>query len=408
MKLAYIIGTYPSLTTTFIDREVNTLRNRGVEIQILAMRRPQNALSPEQAPLQSGVIYLLPISLLAVIRSHFRFAFSRPSAYFGTLFYLLTRPHPGLRSIWMTFLHFTEGVCAAELLQTHACDHLHAHFMDRASTVALVTSRLLGISYSLTAHAADIYVRPILAVEKLSNAAFVATCTGYNQAYLMQLTHNGVRERVKCIYHGLNVANYHPVKAAGRPVLLCVGQLKEKKGITFLLQACRLLKDAGYEFTCEIVGEGPLQSALMAEIHQLGLEGTVTLCGALPHDQVIRKYAEARVFVLPAVVGANGDRDGIPNVILEAMAMKLPVVSTQHSGIPEVLEDEVNGLLVPPADAMALKNAIARLLDDPETARQYGERGRQTVAERFDLGSNVGKLLAEFEHAIAERTGHVQ
>jgi len=411
MRLAYIIGTYPSLTTTFIDREIRILRSWGVEIKVVAVRRPPNLLSPEQAQLQRDTAYLLPVSVLPFLAGHLRFALKDPAGYFGTLFHLLTRSHAGLKSRWMTLLHFVEGVWAAEVLRTCSCEHIHAHFMDRATTIALVASRLLGKSYSFTAHARDIYVDPILQEEKLTQANFVATCTAYNRDYLLRWMRNGEGEKVRCIYHGLDTGDYRPAPvppSSSRPLLISVGQLREKKGFPYLLQACRLLKDWGYDFECQIIGDGPLYQALVNEIQQLRLEGVVKLCGMLAHPDVIQKYAQATLFVLPAVLAADGDRDGIPNVILEALAMNLPVVSTAHSGIPEVVEDGSNGLLVQPADSHALAKALAYLLDNPDLRQKFGARGRQTVIEKFDLQHNVGELLAEFECATVKRNRNVQ
>jgi len=404
MKLAYVIGTYPSLTTTFIDREICLLRAQGVEIQVLSIRLPARLLSPEQEELREGVLYLLPASLRTFLVGQLRFALAHPLRYFGLLFHLLTRPHPNLASRWMTFLHFMEGVYAAAIIRTLGCDHIHAHFVDRAATVALVASRLLGIPYSVTAHARDIYVEPVLLPEKISGAAFVATCTGYNAAHLSALVLNGQGRKIKRIYHGLDTRNYMP-EAHGnhrKAMLLAVGQLKEKKGLGYLLEACQLLKERGYEFECQIVGEGPLRPVLEEQIRSLGLEDAVSLCGALPHAEVIRKYQQAVIFVLPSVTAADGDRDGIPNVILEAMAMQLPVVSTAQSGIPEVVENGVNGVLVAPTDARALATALAQLLDFPELRRRLGEQGRHTVLENFDLERNVGQMLVEFQQTAGE------
>jgi glycosyltransferase involved in cell wall biosynthesis len=404
LKLGYIIGTYPALTTTFIDREIRILRRWGVEIQVVSIRRPEEVLSAEQQELQQGVLYLLPVAPLALLRAHFFFAWRHPGAYFGTLFYLLSRPHRGGRQRALTLLHFGEGVYAAYLLRDQGCEHLHAHFVDRAATVALVAARLLNLTYSVTAHARDIYVDPVILTEKLAQAAFAATCTAYNQNHLSGLLTNGAASKIRCIYHGLNLSEYPP---AGRskeqpPLVLAVGQLKEKKGFAYLLGACRLLKEWGYTFQCEIIGEGPLRQVLERQICELGLEEIVSLCGALPHQQVIQKYRQAAIFVLPAVLSADGDRDGIPNVILEALAMELPVVSTRHSGIPEVIRDGENGLLVPPADAPALATAIAHLLDHPEEAARLGQEGRRTIAENFDVEHNVRELLKEFERVVAK------
>jgi glycosyltransferase involved in cell wall biosynthesis len=298
----------------------------------------------------------------------------------------------------MTVLHFFEGVYAAHHLRGGDWDHLHAHFIERAAVVALVASRLLDIPYSLTAHASDIYVNPVLLKEKLAGAKFVATCTGYNREYLSQFGEGLFNHKLNCIYHGLELSRYHRLASPPpeKPVVLAVGQLKERKGFRYLIQACRLLADRGCLLECHIVGEGPLREELEEQIRQLSLQGIVILYGSLPHQEVIEQYQQAAAFVLPAVIGGDGDRDGIPNVILEAMAMELPVVSTLHSGIPEVVQDGVNGLLVPPADEAALADAIAKLLDSPELRFRLGRSGRQMVTEKFDVERNVMRLLGEF------------
>ena len=417
LRLAYLVGTYPALTTTFIAREVVLLQQLGAQLKVFSIRRPAEPLTPEQRDLEKGVVCLLPAGILSLLAAHLRFALLRPTKYFGTLFYLLTRPHETVASRFKTLLHFGEGVYWAALLRRARWDQLHAHFVDRAATLAIVAGSLLDIPYSVTAHANDIYVSPVLLLEKLSRASFVATCTGYNQNHLTRHLPPALAHKVKRIYHGLDLEAYRREShvPSSKPLLVSVGQLKEKKGFAYLLDACRLLRDAGHDFECQIVGEGPLRDSLQQQIRRLALEDTVTLCGALPHSQVVEKYRRATLFVLPCVLGGDGDRDGIPNVILEAMAMELPVVSTRHSGIPEVVHDGINGLLVEPGDIRALTAALAHLLDDPATARRFGSRARHTVLENFDLATNVKRLLAEFlsgkqseawQHAVAEVVEH--
>lgn len=398
LNLIYIIGTYPGLTTTFIDREIRSLRKRGVNLLVVSIRKPWGPISAEQMDLQRDVKYLLPISLLTLIWGHLRSVLLQPVVYFGTLGYLITRPHPTLKSRFMTILHFGEGVYAAHLVRHRSWDQIHAHFVDRAATVALTVGRMLDLPYSLTAHAGDIYVDPVLLPEKLSEAKFVVTCTGYNKTYLTQFGEGLFNHKLKRIYHGLELSSYQRKISPPRDkrIILSVGQLKERKGYSYLLQACRTLVDQGFDFECHIVGEGHLRKSLESHITQLSLEDIVKLCGSLPHQEVIEKYQQASIFVLPAILGANGDRDGVPNVILEAMAMELPVVSTQHSGIPEAVQDCISGLLVPPADEIALAQALEKLLNDSDLRNNFGRSGRKTVMAQFNVEQNVKQLLEEF------------
>jgi glycosyltransferase involved in cell wall biosynthesis len=192
------------------------------------------------------------------------------------------------------------------------------------------------------------------------------------------------------IHHGLDLKRYSPAaKSHHPPVLLSVGRLVEKKGLIYLLKACRRLKDQKQEFVCHIVGPGPDYQKLESLIAELSLQDTVKLWGGLPHDEVLEHYNQATLFVLPCIRGDDGSLDGIPNVLAEAMAVELPVVTTTVSGIPELVEDRVNGLLVPPRDEEALTSALARLLDDPVLCNQLGKEGRQTILKKFDINQNV-------------------
>jgi glycosyltransferase involved in cell wall biosynthesis len=396
--LAYVIGTYPLPTTTFIDREIVTLRGLGVGPAIVSLRRPPSGSSREQVDLARSVSYALPVRVTSLLSSHLRFLTRRPLTYVSTVVGLAFAPHPDARARARTVLHFGLAVHVTRMLDDLGrVDHVHAHFVDRAALVALVAGRLLGIPYSATAHAADIYVRPILLPEKVRGSKVTVTCTRYNVEHLRSLVGAEPSRGLRCVYHGIDLARYRaPERRAPRavPILLSVAQLKEKKGLDVLVRACRILADRGVAFECEIVGDGPLRSRLEALIAELELAKQVRLVGALPHDAVVERYAEAAAFVLPSLIASDGDRDGIPNVILEAMAMELPVVSTAHSGIPEAVQDGVTGLLVPPGDVRALAGALARVLADRDAGR-LGAEGRRRVAERFDLERNVALLLSE-------------
>lgn len=402
MKIAYVLGSFPCLTMTFIDREILETQRRGVELVLISTRRPVPfEMSVEVGRLAEATKYLLPAPWHRFLRAHLRFALTRPWSYLSTLFYVLTRQHNRV-NVWLrTLFYFILGVCAAELLGGERIDHIHAHFATAPTIVAMVASRLLGLPYSLTAHAYDIYVSPVMLPEKMAAAKFVATCTAYNKAHLESIDGGQFVGKVQLIYHGLDLTRYEPtcrlLHNGRRPLLLSVGQLKEKKGFDYLIRACRLLKDRGYNFRCEIIGEGPMRPELEALITDLDLHDTLILRGALLHSEVVARYAQATLFALACVLAEDGDRDGVPNVLLEAMAMQVPVVSTRLSGIPEVIEDGLTGLLVPSRDEEALANALAKLLDDPDLRERLSQDGRKRVEERFDVRENVSRLIELFE-----------
>lgn len=399
LRLVYIIGAHPLLTTTFIDREIRTLRRWGADVRVVAVRRPgaEVPLSSEQRELQRSVRYLLPVVWRDLIFGHLFFLTRRPGRLLSTFIYLVTRPHPTFRSRLKTVLHVGEGVYAAYLVRDRGFEELHAHFADRAATIAMVAARLLDKPYSLSIHASrDIFVQPVLLREKIDQVRHVATCTEYNRVHVLSLVGDGLARKITHVPHGLDLTEYAvpPRRVATIPVVLAVGQLVPRKGFTDLIAACAEIRDRGYRFECRIVGDGPQFAELRASVHRLALEGVVTLCGALPHDRVLEQYARAAVFVLPCVRTRDGDIDGIPNAVAEAMAMCVPVVSTDLPAIRELVSDRVNGSIVSPGDVVSLADAIARLLDDPALRRRMGDEGRRTVEDRFDVEQNVGRFVS--------------
>jgi glycosyltransferase involved in cell wall biosynthesis len=402
VKIAYILASYPYLTTTFVDREILAVQQMEIDLVLVSMRKPAPfAMRPEIKRLAEATKYLLPAPWPRLLQAHLRFILTQPRTYMTTLVYMLSRRHAGFGAWIRTLFYFLVGVWAAKVLEGHGINHVHAHFANRATAVAMVVSRLLGIPYSMFAHANDIYVSPIMLADKMEGAKFVATCTGYNKAHLERLYNDHTASKLHLIYHGLDLSKFDPARQLSRngqrPLLLAVGQLREKKGFSYLINACRLLQDRGYDFSCEIIGGGPEHSRLEALIADLHLEGTVILHGPLPHSEVLTTYTLATLFVLPCIMAKDGDRDGIPNVLLEAMAMQVPVVSTQLSGIPEVIEDGLTGLLVPSEDKDALAQAMARLLENPDLRAELGREGRKRVEERFDIHKNIGRLVELFK-----------
>jgi glycosyltransferase involved in cell wall biosynthesis len=395
-RIAYILGTYPLPTTTFIDREIiQTIRN-GVDLELVAVRKhPAFEKRPELEQVASRIHYILPVPWLKFLFCNLLLLATHFRTYMGTLFYFIRHKDPNLTRL-KALLHFWEGVRTVHILRDKYIDHLHAHFADRASTLAMVASAFLKIPYSLTAHAADIYVSPVMLKEKIDRAKFVATCTGYNKKHLEAIS----GKPVELVYHGIDFDQILPSRITSRKnvkqVVLSIGQLKKKKGFEHLIRACSLIRTKRDDFVCEIIGEGPEREHLEQLIRRLQLENFVRLLGYLPNEKVMRKYVSASLFVLACVVDSTGDRDGIPNVLLEAMAHRVPVISTKLSGIPEVVHGGVNGLLVDAGDEIGLSNAIERLLNDASLQDRYGAEGYRLVREQFDIRRNIDRLIQLF------------
>lgn len=413
MKVLYIVGRYPELTTTFIEREIEVLRRLGngdIHVQALSIRYPLTPadISPHHQKVREQTIYLVPDSwarfdVSAFIWGNLRFALLRPRAYFGILLYLLTHAHPDLNSRLKTALHFSLAAYAAHLLRRQDFDHIHAHFIDRAVVVAMVIGRLLDKPYSLTAHANNIFVEKILIREKIANARFAVTVSQYNKAYLLEHYPGLDPDKIHILHPWVDVSRFTPPPsrpAHQRLRILSIGRLVEKKGHGDLVRACYHLQQRGLDFECRIVGRGPLKSRLADQIAQSGLQDRVQLMGGQPQTEVMRLLASwADVFALPCVIARDGDRDGIPVSLAEAMAMELPIVSTDLVGIGELVQPSA-GRLVQPRDADALADALESIHAAAPAARaEMGRQGRAIVEAKFNLIEGTAQLSRLFQES---------
>jgi glycosyltransferase involved in cell wall biosynthesis len=412
IKLVYLIGTYPELTNTFIDREIASLRcHWDLNIQIVSLRYPRTieSFSPEQKALFNETMYLIParwsgFNYAAFILANLFFALSRPLVYFGTLFDLLAQTQGGFKAWMMTLFYFWQGVYAAYLLRNTAFDHLHVHFMDRAVLVALVVGRFLGKPYSFTAHAADIYTHAAHVREKIEHASFVITVSQYNKQHFVKEYPGIDANKIHILHPWVDVSKFVPT--SDHPAhdclhVLSVGRLVEKKGHLDLIEAFYELREKGLKAECRIVGDGPLFTELQERIDRRGLQDCVQLVGGLPQNQVMGLLNEwADVFVLPCVIAGNGDRDGIPVSLAEAMAMELPVISTDIVGIRELVQPGT-GILVNPHDPIALAEALLRIASQGQTATaSMGRKAREVVDREFNLLKGTQLLAGYFHHSV--------
>lgn len=401
-RVAFILKGYPRLSETFIAQEIEALERRGLSILIASLRHPTDTqVHPIHSRIRAPLLYLpeyLYHDPLRVLRAWWR-----------------ARRLPGYaaaRSQWLRDLRrdrtanrgrrFGQAlVLAAELPQDVV--QLHAHFLHTPASVTRYAAILRGLPWSGSAHAKDIWTSPAWELrEKLAACQWLVTCTATNRDYLATLAPPG---RVELVYHGLDLERFVPLPrqrpmrdgsvAADPVVLMSVGRLVEKKGTDILLEALALLPPA-LNWRLVHVGGGPMGKALQAQAAALGLRERIRWCGPMAQAQVIGLYQEADLFTLASRIAQDGDRDGLPNVLMEAQSQGLACLATDVSAIHELIDDGRTGVLVPPQDAPALARALEALIRNPQRRQVLGEAGRARVADAFGLQSNIERLARKF------------
>ena len=406
--LVYYLQLFPALSETFIQREVAALLDRGAQLDIVA-EEPYGAehFDDEARRLAARTVHLgLPTagSTAAPLRMFLR---RRPWTVLNLLAYLLVRTHRARKSFVNDRATWRRAVRLAGVLAERGATHVHAPWATGDALVAMVAARLARVRYTVQARASDLHKhtsQPGLD-ERLRHADFIVTNAQYNVPVIRATLPGGATAPVHTIYEGVDVALLTPGRrsrySGETALILSVARLVEPKGIDVLLQACRILKDRGLAFRCEIVGaRAPAETGYYIELmklwRKLGLEDQVHFLGTRSFAGVREKYEEADIYVLAAVPASDGRRDVTPNTVIEAMAMGLAVVSTRSGAIPELIEDGVSGVLVPPRDEVALADAMECLLGDGELRRRLGSAARHRAEERFDIEKNAARYAELF------------
>lgn len=391
VDIAFLVAEFPSLSETFILRELVELRRRGVSFVIYALRKASHSRVHEAAkPLIERVLYRPPLTRLSATLTSLCVCAGAPLRSLGILgavaLALWSRPLLLLKS----FRNFVAACYFAAQARRANITHIHAHFASMPATVGLAMSRLLGVKFTFTAHARDIYVDRQMLGAKAKAAERITTCTEFNRHLLRQLLPQQ-QEKIVRVYHGLPLDTFKPEHEShdGAPRILGVGRLEEKKGFQYLIEALAILRDRGTAFRCVLVGEGPLRQELEAAVEQRDLGDRVTFTGALTQPDVLTEYGRADLMVMPSIVADSGDHDGLPNVLLEASALEVPVVATDVGGIPELIRHDETGLVTRQRDAEALAERLAQALADPERMRELARAARERVLREFDLVRNV-------------------
>lgn len=390
--IGYVLKKFPVLSETFILTEILALEARGIPVHIFSLERPNDPRFHEDLPrLKASVSYVPDLLEPENLWKHNHRAirtFGRK--YFREIAYALARGTPTLA--WRVM----QAAYVANETRRFKLQHLHAHFATRPTSVAFLASRLTGVSYSFTAHAMDIYkhhLRLDALARKIEHARFVVTVSDYNKQFLEQRAPLAA-DRVRRIYNGIDLHRFAP--NGGPPeqpfTILCVARFVEKKGHRVLIEACRILRDRGHAFECLLVGKGNLRGEIYEQIKAHQLKQHVRLVGPQTQLEVRDRFQHAHVCALPSLIAADGNREGLPVSVVEALACGVPVVTTPLTGLPEVVQDGVNGLLVPPGDATALADALERLMNDRGLLDRLSANARGSVVEKFDIARTAALL----------------
>lgn len=397
--IAYLVSEYPAVSHTFIAREIEVLRQRGMQVKTISVNSPRHpkALGEDGRREAEQTLVLKRQSPLALAWAWCQVICRHPLGFGRMAALAFTLCFKGPRHPVKALGYLLEAVFLIPWLKRHGIHHIHEHFANPTALVAMMLQRFGGFSYSLSIHGPDIFYNVDSAYlrEKIRHAQFVRCISDYCRSQVLKLLGPGSRDHIHIVRCGIDPQRYQPVPEAAnaKPRILCVGRLCRAKGQEILLEACSGLKRQGIPFDLVLVGDGETRQPLMHATEKLDLNAEVTFAGAMSQEEVLRQYQLADVFVLPTFA------EGLPVVLMEAMAMELPTITTPVNGIPELVQNGENGLLVPPANAEQLTNAIRDLIAD-ETGRQsMARRARTRVLESYDQTCNnnvLGDLFLQY------------
>ncbi|WP_027722594.1 glycosyltransferase family 4 protein [Maridesulfovibrio zosterae] len=406
--LAMILKGYPRISETFISNEIRLLEQRGVKIHIISMRKPRENFTHKSISEIKAEVSYLPSTLEGCLEELFGSA-DMDAGLKDKRYGIDSAFTSRIDNIWKvykdsgseaSFKHMLQAEFIVEkILPGSDIFHFHAHFAHSPCSVARDASRLSGLPFSFTAHAKDIYTqKPEKITAKISEAKFAVTCTGYNCDYLQSIAPEG--KPIHKVYHGIDLKLFSSDKkyTSSAPYeIFTVARFTAKKGLPTVFKALKKLDEKGIDFSYKIVGDGDEREETLALIDKLGLSEKCTWLGAKPHEEVLDLYRKADLFTLGCEIAENGDRDGIPNVLAESMAMSVPVVTTTVSGIPELVESGRTGLLVEPGDHEAMADAMERILTDQELRKSVIPAAKERVHEIFDNRYWINKLADVYE-----------
>ena len=400
LKIAYIMSRFPKITETFILYEIRSLERQGVQVEVYPLLRERTAIYHPAARAIVDRANFHPLFSWEICRAHWHFLIRTPLVYVAVLWILLRKNWGSLRLFIGVLAFFPKAVYFAHKMDSEGITHVHAHFASHAAAVAFVIKRLVGIPFSFTAHGSDIHRDKHMLREKVAESNFVVAISQYNKQTILQECDLKHQHKVRVLHCGVDTQVFRPrchrEKSHGTFQLVCIGTLHEVKGQRYLIESCRQLNDRGIDVACHFVGDGPDHTVLAKQIERFQLANRVHFHGRRTRDKIVQLLSHMDVLVTPSVPSRDGRREGIPVVLMEAMASGIPVVASRLSGIPELVQHERTGLLVAAGDPHELTEALHRLHCDPLLRRQLAIEARRKVIHEFEIHSNSATLSELF------------
>ena len=393
-RVAYILLWFPEPSQTFILNEVNTLVQLGLDLKVYTLYGPRPASRLRGMVKVLAPVHHLGIATLPILVSELmRLSISRGIEVVSCIFGVAVRRWRSLETAGEALWALWTGLHLARVMAADGISHIHAPWANGPATSAWVASMLSGIPFSFSGRAHDLFPPDGALEEKMRAATFIRTNTQINQRYLTGLFPH-LAGKVVNIYNGISMAPSTKQRPTARPPyqLLALGRFVPKKGFPILIEACRLLVDQGLDFQLTLAGDGPERGRIRKLIERQGLSGRVSLAGWVPYHEVALLMRQTDLIIVPSLIAPSGDRDGIPNVILEALLCKVPVVASAVSGIPEVVKEGNTGWPVDQVSPESLAQAVVKVLADPEEARRRAKQGRELVIREFNSMQNSRKL----------------
>ncbi len=431
------MSRFPRITETFVLYEILELEKLGFQVEVYPLIRERAAVQHPEAAAVVERAHFRPFLSAEILAANWYYLSRRPAAYLRMIGGVVAATFGSLNLLLGGLASLPKAVWFARDMERRGVGHIHAHFANHPATAAWIAGRLTGIPFSFTAHGSDIHVEQRSVDRKIEAAAFAVMVSEYNREFLIERFGPRIADRMHVVHCGIDpdvfcdpglpgageagpcdprvpwageagprdprvpwASEAGPCSSAPRHAppfrILCVASFREVKGHRYLIEACRLLRERGVEFTCDLVGDGSLRQEIERRIAAAGLGDRFVLHGSLPQPRVIEMMRRAHVAVLPSILERQGRREGIPVTLMEAMASGLPVVSSRLSGIPELVESGTAGLLTPPGDSTAVADALETLWRSPELRERMGRAGREKVLREFNLRKNAARLARLF------------